>query len=129
MAEQIVIYFTLITTTIVIQAFSNKIMDSVSSILRDKYSTRTVLLVLLLYITFLTLLIDILLWASVIYLLGIYGEFRLAMAYAIDSFSTLGGKNLPPPWELLGPTIALNGIVIIAFGATYMFSTLYPEKS
>lgn len=50
----------------------------------------------------------------------IFGNFHTAFTQSLDYFTILGtDEPLPEPWEYLGPMIALNGIVIIAFASIY----------
>jgi len=90
----------------------------------------TLLMIVLLYITIIALVIDVALWAITIMLLGIFPNFKSAFIYSMDSFSTLGGnQEVPEPWELLGPMIGLDGIVIIAFAVSFMYGIMYPGST
>lgn len=126
MAEQIVIYFSVITATIAIQAISNIMADAIAK--KFFGINHIAFVVILTYLTFFTILIDICLWSLVTVWLGVFEDFREAFAFVVDSFSTLGGGYLGQPWQYLGPAIAINGIIMIAFAASYMFATIYPNK-
>lgn len=72
------------------------------------------------------ILVDIIIWSIVLMLAGLFTEYWDAFTFATDSFSTLGNEdNIEPPWEFVGPIIAVNGIVIIAFGISFIYSILY----
>lgn len=121
-------YLAIIGLTIVVQAIANRAMKSTADFFENKdFPQKTaILMILLLYILFLAILVDIIIWSIVLMLAGIFHVYWDAFTFATDSFSTLGnGGNIEPPWEFVGPVIAVNGIVIIAFGVSCMYSILY----
>lgn len=124
------IYLFIITTTIIVQSAANKLMKILSDSL-DKVEFPfkfTITMILLLYIIFAALLIDVLIWTAVVMFAGIFTDFLEAFTFAADNFTTLGAvENIESPWEFVGPVISLNGIVIIAFAVSAMYDALYKK--
>ncbi len=125
------IYIFIITVTVLLQCFANYIMYELA-----KYMWKvclpfksTVIAVTLLYIVFLTILIDILIWTLVIMSAGMFTDFLDAFSFVTDNFTTLGGDDpLREPWEYVGPVMSINGIVIIAFAGAAMYDALYKSR-
>jgi len=63
-------------------------------------------------------LVETLLWALPIYLLGAIPALRDAYFFVLESYTTLGAGNvtLPDDWRLIGPVIAMSGL--FTFGWT-----------
>jgi hypothetical protein len=90
----------------------------------------TILMILLLYIVFAAILIDIFIWTAVILVAGLFTDFLQAFSFAAFNFTTTGTDVvLAPPWEYLGGVIAVNGIVIIAFAGAAMFGLMYRDQT
>lgn len=121
-------YLVIIGLTIVVQAIANRAMKSTADFFENKDFPQkiAILMIILLYIVFSAILVDIIIWSIVLMLAGIFTDYWDAFTFATDSFSTLGnGGNIAPPWEFVSPVIAVNGIVIIAFSVSSMYSILY----
>lgn len=121
-------YLFIITLTIIVQSIANRIMKSIADSLEWVHFPQklTILMILLLYVLFFAILIDILIWTAVVMIAGLFTDFLEAFAFATDNFTTLGGNGtIEPPWEYVGPVMSVNGIVIIAFGVSCMYSILY----
>lgn len=122
------IYLGVIGLTVIVQSAANRLMKTTADFFEEKDFPQklTILMVSLMYIQIIAILIDISIWAFILLIIGIYTEWWDAFTFATDSFSTLGNSgNVEPPWEYIGPVMAINGIVIIAFGVSCLYSILY----
>ena len=63
-------------------------------------------------------LLETLLWATPIYVMGLIPGMRDSYYYVLESYTTLGEGNvrLPHQWRLVGPIIAISGL--FTFGWT-----------
>jgi len=123
-------FLLIITITIIVQSIANRIMKSLSDSLDWVYFPQklTILMILLLYILFIAILIDLLVWTAALMAVGLFTDFLTAFAFSTNNFTTLGGGagvSLGPPYEFVGPVMSINGIVMIAFGVSCMYSILY----
>lgn len=126
------IYLFIITLTIIVQSVANKLMKILSNALDNvEFPFKfTITMILLLYIVFAALLIDVLIWTTVVMIAGLFNDFLDAFTFSADNFTTLGvGENIAPPWEFVGPVMSLNGIVIIAFAGSAVYDTLYNNSN
>ena len=74
--------------------------------------------VLMVLIGVLALLSEILIWSFVVFWTGNFTEWSQAVSFTADKFTTLGSMGpMPQPWALLGPIIAINGIIMFAIMA------------
>ena len=122
------VYLTIIGLTIIIQVFANWLMRSTADFFQcKKFPFRNgVLLLILMYIQIFAIIADILIWSAVVMWAGIFTDFIDAFTFATDSFTTLGnGGNIASPWEYIGPVMAVNGIVVIAFAVTSLYDILH----
>lgn len=125
------IYTFIITLTIIVQAIANRIMEWTADALDrvDFPQKRAVTMIVLLYIVFVAILIDILIWTAVIMVLGLIDDFLSAFSFATSNFTTNGGNgSFDPPWEFIGPVMSVNGIVIIAFSISRMYDVFYNRE-
>lgn len=121
-------YLVLIGLTVIVQSIANRLMKSFSYFVETKNfpAKGTIFMLVLIYIVIFAILIDILIWTAFIMISGVLPYFWDAFTFATDCFTTLGTiGSLEPPWEYLGPVIAVNGIVIIAFAGSCLYSILY----
>lgn len=67
-------------------------------------------------------LIETLLWAIPIHMMGMMGSGRDAYYYVLESYTTLGESNLslPEAWRLLGPIIAMSGLFSFAWTSSVL---------
>jgi len=124
----IFIYIILITITILIQSIISYFITNISFYIKSKNIpfNKTIVLVLVMYIVFIALFIDVIIWAVILVFIGIFDSFSYALAQCLDYFTTLGtGDPLPSPYKLLGPIMALNGFIIISFSVAYIFYVLH----
>lgn len=122
------IYTFIITLTIIVQAIANRIMKwTADALQRVEFPQKlAVTMIVLLYIVFVGILIDILIWTAVIMVLGLINDFLSAFSFATSNFTTNGGNGtFDSPWEFIGPVMSVNGIVIIAFAISSMYDILY----
>lgn len=122
------VFIFVITLTIIVQSVANRIMKWISDSFQcsDFPQRLTILMIVLLYIVFAAILIDIFIWTAVALIAGLFTDFLQAFSFAAFNFTTTGTDiTLQPPWEFLGSVIAINGIIIIAFAGASMFGLLY----
>lgn len=122
------IYLGIIGVTIIFQSIANKLMRWIADFFENKKFPLkvTILTLIIIYIEFVVILVDIIFWSGILMTIGVFNNYLEAFIFATDAFSTLGnGGNLEPPWEFLAPVMAVNGIVMIAFGGACMYSILY----
>lgn len=69
-------------------------------------------------------LLETLLWAVPIHIMGMMGSARDAYYYVLESYTTLGESQmaLPQPWRLLGPIIAMSGLFSFAWTSSVLVS-------
>lgn len=118
------IYLIIITATIIVQSIANWLMRITANALQPRLIPwkLTITMIVLLYIVFLAIFIDILIWTAVLLAAGVFTDFLLAFTFATDNFTTLGGEDtVEAPWEFVGPVMSLNGIIIIAFAVSSMY--------
>lgn len=119
------IYIIIITATIVVHSIANWLMRITADALQPRLLPwkLTITMIVLLYIVFLAIFIDILIWTAVVLAAGIFDDFLEAFTFATNNFTTLGGDSDPieSPWEFVGPVMSLNGIVIIALAVSAMY--------
>lgn len=126
------LYFILIIITVIVQSIINSLMEYSFILLSPLHILfiNTFILITLTIILFFGLIVDILIWASVLNFLGVFPNFQQSVTQCMDFFTTLGVTEiLPSPWQLLGPIIALNGIVIIAFSVSFMFNLISSKNN
>lgn len=128
MGTELIAYAILIIITVIVQCIVNIILQFTANYIRQKNIPQkaAVILAALMYITILSLLFDVLLWAIVLMYFQVFEDFNISFTRCLNYFTTLGaGVPLPRKWELLGPIMSLNGIIIIAFAGSYMFGIAY----
>lgn len=131
--SQFVMYVSLITSNILVQAFINNILIAIGRYFRGQcYPFKNfILMTVLFYVTFIGILIDVFIWTIAVYFLRLYDTWAECFAFSMDAFVTLGGRDKPLefPWESLAPFIGFTGIVVIAFAGSTLFSVMYPDVS
>ena len=123
------VYAFIIALTVIVQSIANFLMKTFNNFLitKDFPLRGTLLVLILLYIIIIAILIDIFIWTTFLILSDLIIEFDDAFSFATDCFTTLGSTLiLPDPWEFIGPVIALNGILVIAFAGACLYNILYP---
>jgi hypothetical protein len=124
-------YLIIIGLTVIVQSLANGLMKITSDFFETKCFPLkiTVIMVIVIYILVLAVLFNILIWTLFLMLWDILPYFWDAFTFATDSFTTLGnGGLLESPYEFLGPVIAVNGIIIVAFGVSCLYTILYKDS-
>ena len=72
------------------------------------------------------LLIVMALWATVLYVLGLFDTFYQSMYFSMIAFTTLGFGDyvLPLEWGLLSGFIATDGFILFGLGTAFVFEVL-----
>jgi len=71
------------------------------------------------------LMLEILIWAYIMFWTGQFRTWQEAVSFCADKFTTLGSMDpLPEPWAVLGPIITINGIIMFSIVAASLFTTL-----
>ena len=71
-------------------------------------------------------LVETLMWAVPLHLLGIVPNLRDSYYYVLESYTTLGEGNvsLPPDWRLIGPMIAMSGLFTFGWTGSVLVSIM-----
>ena len=71
-------------------------------------------------------LIETLLWAMPLYMMGIIPIMRDCYYYVLESYTTLGEGNvvLPERWRLIGPIIAMSGLFTFGWTASVLVNIM-----
>jgi hypothetical protein len=71
-------------------------------------------------------LIETLLWAIPVHLLGMIPDLRDAYYYVLESYTTLGegAVTLPNEWRLVGPVIAMSGLFTFGWTGSVLVSVM-----
>jgi hypothetical protein len=71
-------------------------------------------------------LIEIALWAVLFLICGEFNEFGTAYYHSAVNYTTLGYGDLimSPPWRLLGPLEAANGIMMFGVSTAMIFALI-----
>ena len=71
-------------------------------------------------------LVETLMWAAPLHLLGIVPNLRDSYYYVLESYTTLGEGNvsLPPDWRLIGPMIAMSGLFTFGWTCSVLVSIM-----
>lgn len=72
------------------------------------------------------LLLVMILWALVLFGLGIFAEFETSLYFSMISFTTLGFGDviLPDNWRLLSGFIATDGFILFGLNTAFLFEVL-----
>lgn len=64
-------------------------------------------------------------WALIFRMVGEFGEYRAAFYHSAVNFTTLGYGDIvmSPPWRLLGPLEALNGVLVLSLSSAVLVTT------
>ncbi len=121
-----IIYYIFVATLIsFLQCVLIELVKKINALFRRKKYFHYILVVITLLLLFLDFYLCSLIWASFLFLAGAFPTFHEAVIYAIDSFSTLGGKETPEnDWLFAGPIIAVVGISCIAFITSTSFGVI-----
>jgi len=78
------------------------------------------------FITAVTHLIEIALWAIVLLLCGDMRTFETAFYVSAQNYTALGYGDIVPSqrWRLLGPLEAINGLLLFGLSTAVMFAVL-----
>lgn len=125
----IIIYVFMAIIIAIIQCFFIEIIKFTKKIFIKYRFPYYILISSTLFILFFDFYFCSLLWAGVLYSLGVFETFNDCISYAIDSFSTLGSSEISKsPWAFSGPIISMIGISTIAFITTSAFSIIQIEN-
>ena len=71
-------------------------------------------------------LVETLIWAVPLHLLGICPNLRDSYYYVLESYTTLGEGNvaLPDRWRLIGPIIAMSGLFTFGWTGSVLVSIM-----
>jgi len=124
MAESIMVGAAILVGTMIIQAFSSGLtVQIVGSLVKSGYAgvsffqnVASMMLVVLIALT--GIMLQIAIWALVLYKLDEFPNFASAFYYSMNNFTTLGVDYVTTSarWRLLGPLEAVNGVLM--FGVT-----------
>ena len=66
------------------------------------------------------------LWAGVLYAIGVFGAFEPALYFSMIAFTTLGFGDviLPVEWRLLSGFIAIDGFMLFGLNTAFLFEAL-----
>ena len=64
-------------------------------------------------------------WALVFMMVGEFSDYHAAFCHSAVNFTTLGYGDvvMSPPWRLLGPLEALNGVLVLSLSSAVLVST------
>ena len=65
-------------------------------------------------------------WAAAYLWLGALGSPESAILYSVDSIATRGasGIMLQPPWQMMGPLEAVDGMLLFGISTAFMFTVM-----
>lgn len=71
-------------------------------------------------------LIEIALWALLFMMCGEFPEFAIAFDHSAVNYTSLGSGNvlMTPPWRLLGPLEAANGLLMFGVSTAMIFAVI-----
>jgi hypothetical protein len=83
-----------------------------------------VIMMAVMYMLLTALLAQVALWALAFVTCGALPDFGTAFYHSAVNFTTLGYGDIvmPPPWRLLGPFEAANGVLMFGLSASAMFA-------
>lgn len=119
----ILIYIVMFIIVGCIQIITIEIIKIVNNIyIKYKFHKISIILSALI-ILFINFNFCCLILAGIMRYYNILPDFHDCFRYTVDSFSTLGTSDeLPRPWSLLSPMIAIIGIICIAFASSACYS-------
>ena len=79
---------------------------------------------LLIFLMLCTHLVEVLLWAEALVLMGAMAAFRDAYYYVAVTYTTLGyaENTLTPQWRILAPMMAMSGVFAFGWTTSVLFS-------
>ena len=88
----------------------------------SRASLRTVVLIVIVTIMLLAHFIEVSAWAVFYYLTGMLQDFRSAMSYSVNAYTTLGASNidLPGRWKGLGGFEAMTAMLMFGWSTAVM---------
>jgi len=72
------------------------------------------------------MLVVIAVWALVLSILGVFGDFETALYFSLISFTTVGYGEVVPPveWRILAGFIAVDGFMLFGLNTAFIFEVL-----
>ena len=118
----IVVYLLMIGLTIFIQAVVNYAIHYVALLLQEQVIIQMIVIIYLILIGF---IIDFLLWAQLLIMIGIFDDFWNSLFFVSSAFTVSHSIDVPEDYEFVYPALALNGVLLIAFAGAYLFTIVY----
>ena len=71
-------------------------------------------------------LLETVVWASLYYWWGHFGDFETSWYFSLGSYTTIGYGDvvLPPRWRMLGGLEGINGVLVCGLSTAFLFAII-----